>query len=360
LHGGVETTLKLLALEPELCPEMDQNIALCFEGRLTREISSAAHRVHLLGAARLGNPWSTRRARAALTKLLTAQHFDRAITHSPWGQVMFGPVLRKAAIHTTLWLHDLPDGKHWLQRWARFQPPDFVLCNSRFTQSVLQNLYPQVPAGYMYPPVVNGTHGFSPTNRDAIRAELNLPKDLTVIIQVGRMEPFKGHGFMLEALSHLRDVHGWICLIVGGIQREKDGEYMRNLQARAVSLGISNQVRFMGEREDVSRLLVASDIYAQGNIGPEPFGITFIEALYAGLPVVTPAMGGALEIVTSDCGILVPPGQAVIFGQALKALIGDPEWRSHLSSAARKRAKLLCDPVRQAHQLYEILASDQG
>jgi len=55
------------------------------------------------------------------------------------------------------------------------------------------------------------------------------------------------------------------------------------------------RVRFVGERLDVARILAAADIFCQPNIEAEPFGIVFIEALYAGLPVVASASGGALE-----------------------------------------------------------------
>ena len=54
----------------------------------------------------------------------------------------------------------------------------------------------------------------------------------------------------------------------------------------------------------------AADIHCQPNTAPEPFGLVFVEALYAGLPVVTTALGGALEILTDACGVLVPAGDA--------------------------------------------------
>ena len=356
LHGGVETTLKLLTLQPDLCPGMDQHLALCFEGRLTREIASAPARVHLLGPVRLSDPISTRRARAALLRLIRSRQFDHAITHSPWGQVVFGPVLKKAGIPTTLWLHDLPDGKHWLQRWARFHVPDFVLCNSRFTQSVLPRLYPQIRATYMYPPVLNG-QSYSHGDRSMLRTQLDLPEKKVVIIQVGRMEPVKGHDFLLQALALLGDVPDWICLVVGGAQRKDEQTYLERLRTKTEKLGISHRVRFLGERDDVPRLLAASDIYAQGNAGPETFGITFVEALYAGLPVVTTDLGGAREIVTGDCGILVPAGDEKTFACALKTLILDSGQRFRLGSAAKQRATTLCAPEQQGRRLSEILAA---
>ena len=67
-------------------------------------------------------------------------------------------------------------------------------------------------------------------------------------------------------------------------------------------------MRWLGQRRDVPELLAAADIYCQPNVGAEPFGIVFVEALYTGLPVVTTALGGALEIIDASCGVLVPPG----------------------------------------------------
>ena len=104
---------------------------------------------------------------------------------------------------------------------------------------------------------------------------------------------------------------------------------------------------FLGERRDVPALMRAADLHCQPNTAPEPFGLAFVEALHAGLPVVTTAMGGALEIVTPSCGVLVPPGDADALEQALRALVVDPEARARLGSGGPARARELCDPGRQ-------------
>ena len=70
--------------------------------------------------------------------------------------------------------------------------------------------------------------------------------------------------------------------------------------------GLAERVRFLGERADVPDLLGAADIHCQPNSSPEPFGLAFVEALHAALPVVTSDAGGAREIVTPACGVLVP------------------------------------------------------
>jgi len=114
-----------------------------------------------------------------------------------------------------------------------------------------------------------------------------------VIIQVSRLEPWKGHRLYLEALGHLRDVGTWVCWQVGGAQRPHESEHLAAMRALCVELGIAQRVRFLGQRVDVHALLAAADIHCQPNLAPESFGSTFIEGLFAGLPIVTTAIGAA-------------------------------------------------------------------
>src|SRR5207244_372423 len=129
------------------------------------------------------------------------------------------------------------------------------------------------------------------------RSALGTPLDATVIVMASRLEPLKGHHLLLEALSRLRGEPNWVCWIVGGPQRSSESRYREDLGARVLAAGMADRVRFLGQRDDVADLLTAADINCQPNEGPESFGIVFLEALYADLPVVTTALGGALEII---------------------------------------------------------------
>src|SRR5262249_38073183 len=137
-------------------------------------------------------------------------------------------------------------------------------------------------------------------DRPRLRAALQTPSEATVIIQASRMEELKGHAVLLQALAELRHLPGWVCWVVGGAQRPREQDYFARLEAQAGQLGLAGRVRFLGQRADVGQLLNAADIHCQPNLGPESFGIGFVEALYAGLPVVTTALGGALEIVEAS------------------------------------------------------------
>jgi glycosyltransferase involved in cell wall biosynthesis len=161
-------------------------------------------------------------------------------------------------------------------------------------------------------------------------------------------------------LAALRDLPDWVCWQVGGAQRPVDTAYVDSLQALASRLRLDDRVRFVGERTDVPRLLAAADIHCQPNTSPEPFGIAFIEALAAGLPVVTSAIGGAIEIVDDSCGRLVPANDPIALSAALRDLAADPAERARLGEAGRVRAHQLCNPTGQIKRLHTTLVDMAG
>ena len=151
-----------------------------------------------------------------------------------------------------------------------------------------------------------------------MRRSLKTPAQDVVVIQVSRLESWKGQHVLLDALARIRDVGGWTCWIAGGAQRPSDVRYREQLEAIATQGGIADRVRFLGERNDVPALLAAADLFCQPNTAPEPFGLSLVEALQAGLPVVTSGVGGACEIVDGSCGLLTPPGDSMALADALE------------------------------------------
>ncbi len=356
LYGGVETFLVTLARHGGAGAAMEASYALSAEGRLSEELRAAGAPVHLLGSVRARNPLSVRRARATLAELLRRERFDAAVCHSAWAQAMFGSTVRAAGVPLVFYLHGDVRGRHWTERWARRVRPDLVVGNSRYTLGTLPNLYPGARAELVAYPVEPADAAALGRERDAVRTELGAAPDDVVIVQSCRLEPWKGHRLHLEALGRLRDVPGWTCWQVGGVQRASEAAYLRELRDQAERLGIADRVRWVGQRRDVPRILAAADVHCQPNLGPEPFGIAYVEALYAGLPVVSTEMGGAAEIVEPGCGILTPPGDADALAGALRRLVADPGLRASLGAAGPARAAELCDPARQVERLARALA----
>jgi glycosyltransferase involved in cell wall biosynthesis len=356
LFGGVETLLVTLAQHRALCPSMQPEFALCFEGRLSDELRAAGGVVHALGSVKVSRPWTVWRARRRLGRLLADSRYDAVLCHSCWPHAVFAPVVRAHGLPLVFWSHDIPAGDSWLERRAARTPPDLVLANSRITQAALPRLFPGVPSRVLYCPVAAPP---PVPDRDqlrrSVRQSVNTPTDAVVIVQCSRLESLKGHDLLLQALGRLREIPGWVCWIIGGAQRPHEREYLDHLERQANALAIRRQVQFLGQRPDVPRLLAAADIHCQPNTGPEAFGIAFVEALHAGLPLVTTALGGALEVVDDGCGFLVPPRDDEALASTLGRLIQDPGLRHWLGTAGPARAKSLCAPEAQIPKLKDFI-----
>jgi glycosyltransferase involved in cell wall biosynthesis len=353
MYGGVETLLVTLARHRHLCPGMEPHFGLCFEGKLRDELVAAEAPVHLLGNVRIRRPWTVWKARRRLGRLLSEGSFDVVVCHSCWPHALFAKVVRWRKIPLVFWTHDLPIGRHWLEWWAGCTEPDLVLANSKVTQSATASLFSRTRSEVLYYPVPAPNLQNIDVVRGLVRESMQTAEETTVIIQVSRLERWKGHHLLLDALGRLADLPGWACWIAGGAQRPHEQQYLCELREKVSRLGLAGRVQFLGQRGDVPQLLAAADIHCQPNIGPEPFGIVFVEALHARLPVVTTAMGGALEIVEESCGRFVSAGDVEKLADTLGGLIRDGELRRGLGSAGPKRAGQLCDPARQLRLLHQ-------
>jgi len=342
LFGGVERMLLSLATLADA--KNQAHFALCFEGKLSHALRQQCAPVTLLGPVRLRKPLSALRARRRLARFLRSHDVDAVVCHSIWIYCIFASVVARAGRAPILFLHDIPDPKALLYRWAWRRPPALCIVNSAATAEPLARMRTSVPVHIVHPLVA------SPATPDAaavrqLRARWNANPEETVILQASRFDSWKGHRNLLEALATMRHVSGWKCWIAGAPQRPEEETYRRELLALTESLQLSERVSFIGHRDDMETVLAACDIYCQPNETPEPFGMVFVEAMYAGKPVVGRALGGALEIVTPECGILCPAGTASL-ASALTLLVGNVELRQQMSQVGPARASALCGPER--------------
>lgn len=357
LYGGIERFLSTLGRNQAVCAAMKPHFALCFSGRLSSELEKVDVPLHDLGPVRARNLFAVLRARQRLSKIVTENRISLAICHGVWSQALFGPVIKKHGATSVFWQHDAITGKGWMEFVARRNPPDFIMTNSRFTQSTLKDLYPSIASKVVHYPIDNVDVQAMHSQREQVREELEAPGETCVIVQASRLEGYKGHENLLNALSLIRHIPNWVCWIVGGPQRPHEQVYLQALKDLSVRLGIADRVRFTGQRNDVARVLAGADIFCQPNAGPEPFGLSFIEALAMSLPVVTTNIGAAGEIVTKSCGLLAEAGNLQDLANQLESLIQNPDWRKELGAGGPQRAAELCDTSRQLRQVSDVLSS---
>jgi glycosyltransferase involved in cell wall biosynthesis len=180
-------------------------------------------------------------------------------------------------------------------------------------------------------------------------------EETVVILMASRADRWKGHLNLIEAASQIKTKKDWKIWIAGAPQTRAEETYFDSVRAETQRAGLSHRILFLGHRNDVAAVMQAADIFCQPNNEPEPFGIVFVEALQAGVPVVTYRMGGPQEILDANSGILVEPGDVNGLADALLNLIEDGPQRRRLGLTGPARANELCDPQRQIRRLYDAL-----
>jgi glycosyltransferase involved in cell wall biosynthesis len=345
LYGGVERFLASLAQ----IGHADHHFALCFDGRLAGELRQRNGNLHLIPAARLSSPRSIATSRAAVGALIQRLQPTAVVTHSHWPAAIWGHVVRARAKRWVFYAHDLRSG-HGILGWLGFRlKPHLVIANSTFTARGYES---RVKTMVIHYPVVCTT---ARDDREGIRERHGAGREDVVLLQVGRMQPWKGHSLLLRSLSSLTSDPTWQLWFVGGPQRPEEHLYEMKLRSQARQFGIGARVRFLGERTDVLGLMRAADIFCQANSRPEPFGLVFVEALSQALPVVALAEGGIPEIITPQCGILASKER---LSSVLQALIQDRNLRRHLGANGPARAAELCDPARQTELIESAILGE--
>jgi len=355
VFGGIESILVSLAHHRHLCPGLEHHFALSVEGRLSEELRAAGAPLYLLGGARLSRPLRVRRARKSLALAIRQSGCDVALCHGPRSLIFFAPTVRASRVPLAWWAHGVKSRHHYLNALLRRVPPDLSICCSEYVQQAVASLFPSWESLVIRAPIAMDANKDGQSSRHAVRRELLVDEDTIVIALAGRMVPYKGHRSLIHALAALKGDPSWRCWIVGGPQARREQAYFRSLRDDARDIGLADQIHFLGQRVDVPRILAAADVYCQPNLRGDSFAIVFIEAMLAGLPVVTSAAGGALEAIDHDSGILVPPGDRQALAEVLETLLTDPVLRRRLGSNGPARARRLCDPADRLRDLQAAL-----
>lgn len=173
------------------------------------------------------------------------------------------------------------------------------------------------------------------TDTNKIRKSLNIG-DKKVVGIVGRLRGEKGQGVLLSAMADVIKVFPDSGLIVVG-----DGPDRMSLELRAKSLGLENNVLWLGQRDrnEVFQLYGIMDVVAVPSLF-EGFGLTAAEAMAAGCPVVGTRVDGLAEIIEEGVtGYTVPVNDSGELAKALIKLLGNPENAEAMGSQGRDRVK---------------------
>ena len=155
------------------------------------------------------------------------------------------------------------------------------------------------------------------------RKELDVPIDAVLLLSVGELNENKNHESVIKAVAEMDnpDIYYIICG-TGGLE-----EHLKEL---AMSLGVSEQVKLLGYRNDISEILKAADLFVFPSYR-EGLSVSLMEAMAAGLPCVVSRIRGNVDLIEeSKGGYLVDPGDINGFVMSILKLIDHPELRREM------------------------------
>ncbi|MBW4424516.1 MAG: glycosyltransferase family 4 protein [Nostoc desertorum CM1-VF14] len=252
---------------------------------------------------------------------VNAVHF----VHSSW---------LRSPVHISRNRRDLYGLYQWLftafnARWEKqaFQKAQVVVAVSEKVAQELVNT--GVPRSRIRV-IVNGVdlEEFAPGESN--RQKLGLPENVTLALFAGDIRtPRKNLDTVLHALVKVPDLH---LVVVGHTQNSPFPEL-------AASLGLSERVHFVGYRRDIPQIMQAVDLFVFPS-RYEACSLVLLEALSSGLPVITATATGGGELVTPECGIVLPDSDDInALAVALMSLVSSPALVKQMGKAARSVAE---------------------
>ena len=359
-RGGLERTVVDLIASQREAGHQCRVICLFKLGLLAKELLASGVRVEACGKRPGLDLRALRRARALIRQSPDAVlHTHNAMAHYYAVIASMGLPL-KCRINTRHGMGGRARSgrQEWLYRQSmRFTDYAVAVCEAARGRFAAEGVEPQ--RGLLSVPNGIRLERFKPADaagRQALATELGWPQGSRIIGTVGRLQPVKDHALLLRAFAKVRmQVPEAVLAIVG------DGPLRGALEAQAEQAGLSDAVRFLGDRHDVPRLLTGMDVFALSSAS-EGYSIALLEACAAGLPIVATDVGGNREIVRDGInGRLVPAADVAALATALIALLrgGDEAGRMGRAGQAWAQAEASFRTMAERyHGLYDAQECD--
>lgn len=168
---------------------------------------------------------------------------------------------------------------------------------------------------------------------------------------VARLEKEKGVEFLIQAIKIIRDIIPYARLIIVG-----EGPEQKKLAWLAERLNLQEAIQWVGYQQAIEKWYGYFDVYALPSLIRESFGITLVEAMASGVPVVASRIGGIPEIIEHKVtGLLANPGDSQHFADQLLYLYNNRSAAREMALTARKRVEERFSQERMIRDYYLLL-----
>lgn len=183
--------------------------------------------------------------------------------------------------------------------------------------------------------IYNGVDSVEAASRSSTRSAIGLTNEDFVFCVPARLDPIKGHAYLIDALRTVRDRIVPVRVLFCG-----DGPIRAELEQASKEAGLGDTIRFMGWRSDLNAILHASDCTVLPSIASENLSVAVLESLMAGVPAIVTSVGGMAEAILHEAtGLVVPPADPVSLGIALVKLKESPELTRSFGQRAKEDAQ---------------------
>jgi L-malate glycosyltransferase len=274
-------------------------------------------------------------------KITVAQAFDF------YSNLMLIPAARLAGVPVVIGSHrqlgDLLTPSQFRAQLMMFRWCDRVVCNSQAAADRL------LQAGLPGHKVVVIGNGLPPEAFARKSPALERRGGILRVGMIARMNAgYKNQsGFLRAAARVVRTNPNVEFLLVG------DGPLRPELERQAAELGLQSQVRFLGDRRDISAILASLDVSVVPSVS-ESLSNVMLESMAAGVPVVATGVGGNSELGGGGRAVLVSPNDESALAAGLERVLGDAELRRKMSSGAGQFAQENFSVERIREQYYEL------
>lgn len=277
-----------------------------------------------------------------LKKIVESEKFDAIHCHSPMGGILGRLVAKSAGVKSVLYT---AHGFHFykgspLFNWLAYYPIEKYM--SKYTSHLISinqedfQIAKKFKAQKVHyiPGIGVDTSKFDHNIKQRLkkRSELGIDEDTVVLLSIGEMIKRKNHETALKALSKMEH-RNFQYLICGR------GELEKHLRHLSISLGIEEQVKFLGFRNDIKEICIASDVFIFPSY-QEGLPVSVMEAMSAGLPIIASEIRGNTDLIKSgDGGYLLKPDDVEGFALCIEKVIKNKKLRESMSEINKTRVK---------------------
>lgn len=309
-------------------------------GPFAAQIGALGYATSSLSCGRLREPRRVAATIQTLSKLLRREHPDLVLSWMAKAHLYVAPAAIAAGLgrRCMWWQHMVPNG-HWVDRLATVLPARAIAASSTASQKAQETMRPRRPTFVVWPGVDVARFAANDEARNTVRESIGFRHDKFAVAIVARLQPWKGQHHVIGATAALRaEGIDAGAIIVGGEAFGRSSGYRAQLQRQADDLGLSEHICFTGHVEDPVPFMRAADVLVNASAS-EPFGISVVEGMAVGLPVIAVDSGGPREIIDhGKTGILISGAGEREVATALARLAGDDDLRRQLGAGARQAA----------------------